>query len=130
MANVAAKVELTGSMSHTYAGHILKRGTPQIVTNPSLIAYYRAQKGISVTILEKAKAPPPPAIQQKKQVEDEDESGVDGEESGAQIRQYAESELKMMTKAQLTEIALEYALAVDDSTKKADIVAAIIESQS
>jgi hypothetical protein len=117
MATMRARVELRGSLSHTGMGRTFKKGSPQIITNPAEIEYYKSLGGFTVTVLPDVKvkgkptAPPPP----------------DGDDDGESA--YTEAELNGMTKAQLTEVAEEYELELDDAMKKADMVAAILSAQ-
>ena len=51
MAKTRAKVELLGCETHQARGRSFQRGKPQILTNPSDCAYYKAQSEFSVTLL-------------------------------------------------------------------------------
>lgn len=87
MAKMRAKVELLGCETHQARGRSFQRGKPQILTNPSDIAYYKAQSEFSVTLLsdgtpkpaakpaKAAKRPAPPP-------EDDDDSEDDDTEDG------------------------------------------------
>lgn len=90
-----AKVELTGSLTHTVRGRTFERGRPQIITQDSAIRYYQAQPEFSVTMIEpfhtpkgkppvakpaKAKAAPAPAPEAD---EDEADEEPEAEEADA-----------------------------------------------
>lgn len=115
-----ARVELRGSLTHTAGARKFKKGSPQILTNPSEIAYYRAQGGFSVTMMatEKAKAkgkPVPPP-----------------EETGGAEDGHTQASLNAMTKAELAGLAAdEFELMLDpEDMKKADMVDAILQAQA
>jgi hypothetical protein len=124
---IVAKIELTGSLTHSARGRIFKKGMPQILTDPSDVSYYQTQADFCVTILDKPKDAKPASTPATKGEESLEES-----KPGARKprKRYTETELKNMNKAQLAEIAVGYGLAVEDTTKKADIVADIVEAQS
>jgi hypothetical protein len=130
MASIA-KVELLGSLTHTHKGRVFKKGQPQVVVDTEEIACYQSLEGFSVTILEKAKEKSPVANRPIETVSEDDD---EVEEQPANVapapkRRYTEPELKAMNKAQLSELALGYDLAVDELSKKADIIADILLSQ-
>ncbi len=119
MATMKARVELRGAMSHLAGGRKFLKGKPQILTNPSEIAYYKAQGGFSVTMMatEKTKAKAKPV-----------DTGDDGDGDGDK---HTEASLNSNTKAELQELAAEeFELELDsDDMKKADMVTAILEAQ-
>lgn len=95
MANVQAKVELTGSLSHTARGRTFFRGKPQVITNPGDIEYYKREPGYTVTVTgdkpakkgakslppsTKKSAPPPPVDDDEEEEEDDDEDESDGDD--------------------------------------------------
>lgn len=102
-----ARVELRGSMSHTGNGRKFEKGKPQIMTNPSDIAYYQQQGEFSVTMLEeddekpakqKVKvAKPPHALspEEKHELEMEEQ---EAEDDPAQTDVLDEEELHPSTK--------------------------------
>lgn len=118
-----ARVELRGALTHIGQGRKFKKGSPQILTNPAEIAYYKQQGGFSVTMMaaEKTKAkatePTKPA----------DDGGGDG---GAEAS-YTEQVLQGKTKAELSELAAEtWELELDpDTMKKDDMVVAMLKAQ-
>jgi hypothetical protein len=139
---VIAKVELNGSLTHTHAGRSFKRGQPQVITEASEIAYYKTIPGFAVTVLDKAKEKSPLAsvVEPEDAVEPEgepkaeepeakEEETVKAQKPRAPKRRFTHAELKVMNKAQLIEIAHAYGLPVDEDTKKADLMAEIVEAQ-
>lgn len=123
MANLRARVELRGSLTHqapaTAGGRLMKKGTPVIMTDPSHIQYYRSQAGFSVSMLEQKKAAKPAAPPAG------DSGGASG---GGGEEGYTEADLKKMKKAELVEIADSMDLETDGATVP-ELIDGILEAQ-
>lgn len=147
MANMRARVELRGCLTHSARGRTVKRGEPFYTTNAADIRYYQAQADYAVTILEAPKrkgpaprpkkpaAAPPPPPPEDEDDEDEPESEADdeGEEESDDLEDtsYTKSDLEKMNKASLAELAeSDFGLELDpDKLSKPKMVAAILKAQ-
>jgi len=122
MANIRARVELRGSLTHqapaSAGARLMKKGSPVIMTNPAHVQYYRSQAGFAVTLLEQ-KAPKPAAAKESAGGDDE---GGDGDG-------YTEAQLKKMKKAELVEIADSMDLETDGANV-AELIDGILEAQA
>lgn len=148
MANVRARVELVGCLSHGSRGRTFERGRPQILTNPAEIAYYKSQAEYRVTMLQApaeaapaakaSKAKPKKQPPQESTGEDgdgEDDEGDDGdggegEESEGEAV-YTKTMLEQQNKAALAELAkADFELELNpDSMGKPKMIAAIMKAQ-
>lgn len=143
MANLKARVELRGCLTHSARGRTCKRGQPFYTTNAADIAYYKAQGEYSVTMLAappapKAKAakpkPPPPPPPDDDDDDDDEEDGEEGEEPEGEDEEpasHTKSDLERMNKEALAELAeTSFSLDLDpDKLSKPKMVAAILKAQ-
>jgi len=142
MANMRARVELRGCLTHTARGRTVERGRPFYTTNPADIAYYKSCGEYAVTILEsepakpaKAKparpaAPPPPPDDEGGEGEDggdEDE----GESEDLTDAHYTKADLEKMTKPDLATLADEdFGLKLNpDNMNKPKMIGVILKAQ-
>lgn len=152
-----AKVELVGSLTHSHGARRFEKGKPQVLTNPSEIAYYRGQPGFSVTELDapapkpgkaapakptKSKVPPPPAdedeaedLDEDEDDEEEDEEEDDGPGDGqvetkSASKTYRKSDLEKLNKQKLFTLAtVDFKLELDKAATKPQMIAAILKAQ-
>ena len=148
MANVRARIELRGCLTHTYRGRTVERGQPFYTTNPADIAYFKAQSEFAVTILAdkkparkpapkppKKETPPPATTSQEDSEEGESEEGgedgSDEESEDLSAASYTKSDLEKMNKADLAKLAEDdFKLKLDiNNLSKPKMVAAILKTQ-
>lgn len=141
MANVRARIELRGSVSHQSKFRTCQRGKPWYSTNAAEIRYYKATGGFSVTMLAPEPRPKPVAAPRPEPtgVVEDDGDGLDEEdddegeedESGPADSTLTQAQLLAQNKTALAELALAtFNLELDtDKLSKAKMIAAIMKAQ-
>lgn len=131
-----ARIQLKGAMSHTARGRRVEKGKPFYTTNAADIAYYKAQGGFLVTMLEEDKPKPAPKRKPAPPPEPETEpeggdEGDDEESDDLTNGSYTKSDLMAIKKADLATLAKDdFDLDLDpDNLNKSQMVAAILKAQ-
>jgi cell division ATPase FtsA len=135
---IRARVELIESFTHDSRWRKFRRGSPQIITNPAEIQYYKNQPGFSVVLLDpetkekvvKEVIKKVKSKSQQDEVEKEeegyDEEEYDEEEEDEEEAGYTEGMLKDFKKSQLRSLANDLELDIE-GTKK-ELIARIIDA--
>jgi cell division ATPase FtsA len=137
---IRARVELIESFTHNSKWRKFRRGSPQIITNPAEIQYYKNQPGFSVVLLDseakekvvikkvksKSKSQQDEIEKQEEYREEEEEEEYDDEEEGEEETGYTEGMLKDFKKSQLRSLAADLELDIE-GTKK-ELMARIINA--